>query len=724
MATYTYKGTAVKGTGSANKKGAPANAPNETYLNTDTGHVYKSTQKGTKTQAIWRYQNTIIIGKPNIAVSKLGSPTRDGLKYTATWAVPGELVENTNGRRATMLSIDWSLGIAGKDPKEASDTKNESATSSSITLNNNFVIGNKTYNRSAFYPFAGKPKLHYIKVKVNGQNSEGHGSKPVDAQINFKTPKQPSISAGSFDKTNGRTTFTITTDAGTGKAERYDTEWIMKVKTKDSTKYDFQKGSGSNHETRTSFSEYYDAVNYQLLTNDQYIKIHVEARSRGFKGHSDWASRDFFIGYPAIPLISSVKSDKKTGRTVVALNTSVFNKTASADYKAAHSIDGVKLITLVNVDYPNPSSIPGDEQGTETEITDNGSCTGLTIDNSELLPDKGKHTYVRVKSWRVDEERLYRYTAWAEVKDLFVAAPTASDDRIVICSVEPGADGESLVCQLAWDDGATPSTGTELSWSNDEDAWASTKAPNEYEFEWQQGSYTYDEYTYPHSAKITIKELEQNTMYYIRARRYLDGDTTTYSGYATGSGLTGEIPESIVASCSRYIPTGSSLLVSWTFSGNGIQRYWTITDPTGELNYASGEGSAGSTRLSGDIIAERAVNGTLEFRVWASTGGDPVPSDILTVSVIAPPVASVNVTSPLVAQPLQFGVTTNNASNLVVIVTSNGISGQFADGVRIQAEGDTVYSAALDDVQWTISNGVYTSTITLPAELDFWDKAE
>lgn len=725
MASYTYKGTKVKGTGSSNKKGHAAKKSGETYLNTDSGHVYRSTAKGNKDDKIWKYQHTDIIGKPDIAVSNLGTPKREGLKYTAEWKVPAKLTESTNGKRATMLSIDWWLGLYNaKDPKRVSDTKNEKATTSSITLNSNLKIGGKAYSRDAFYPYAGKPKLDYIKVRVNGQNSKGHGSKPADAQIDFALPAKPSISNGSFDKSNGRTTFTITTDAGTGKAERFDTEWIMKVKTGASSKFNLQYGSGNTHQTSTSFDVSYDATDYQLLDNDQYIHIHVWARARGFKGPSEWTDREFLIGYPAIPLITKITADKTSGRTIVAINNNANNKSKDATAVKAHTVEGVRLITLVNVDYASPSEIPGDEQGDSTEIIDNGSCSALTIDTSELLPDKGKHTYVRVKSWRIDEERLYRYTEWAEVKDLFVVAPTAADDRIEICSVTPGADGESLVCQLAFDDGATPSTGTELTWSEDEDAWTSTREPNKHEFEWQEGSYEYGGITYPHSAKITIKDLEENTKYYIKARRYLEGDTTTYSGYATGTGLTGEIPESIVASCARYIPSGSSLLVSWIYSGNGIQNAWMITDPTGELVYVSGEGSAGSTRISADNVAERAVNGTLEFKVWASTGGDPVPSETQTVTVIDPPTAAVTLTSPLTVQPLSFDVTTNNASDLIVIVTSNGATGQFADGLRVQANGDTVYSAVLDNVSWTISNGAYTATVALPEGLDFWDMGE
>lgn len=721
MAAKNYKGKKITGTSTTAKvfkKSGVSNAKKkDTYTNTDTGHVYECTTAGKPDTAKWKYTKTIVIAKPDLSVDKYGNLTRAGYKFSASWAIPSKLVDKKNGRRATELSIDWFLGIKGKDPCKVADNKNEKATSSAITLNNNFKIGKKVYNRAAFHPVTNGAYLDYISCKVNPQNAKGHGSKPITKKFDFLKPRKPTISAGSFNASNGIISFTITTNAGTDAYERYDTEWKYKVKTQTSDKWNVERTGSS---TNTSITLTYDASAYQSMNNDQYIQMKVWARARGFQGNSDWVEKEFFLAFPALVNIKSTTPDAKTGRTVVSIDTTASIKAKNETYQKAHKAEGVRLCTLVNVTYSKASDIPGDEQGTETDVIDNGSCSALAINTSALTPEKGKHTYVRVKSWRTEETILNRYTTWTEVKALYVAAPTAADDRIVIASVTPGDDGKSLVCQLAWDDGSSPSTGTELTWSTDENSWKSTRDPDKYEFTWYEGRYSYKGVTYPKSAKITIKDLDENTKYFVKARRYLEGEPTTFSGYASSSGSTGEIPESLVASCDRYIPKGSSLLISWTYSGNGIQKMWKITNADGSKIYAEGNGSIGSTVLSASILNERAVNGTATFLVWASTGSDFIPSQTMTVTILNAPTVNLSASTPLTAQPLSFNVTASSASDLVVIVTSNGISGQFASGVKLQAEGDTIYS---DEIKpnWTISDGSYTATITLPAGLDFWD---
>lgn len=755
---YTYKGTKITGTSTTakvfKKSGVKKAKKKETYKNTTYGHIYKCTKAGEPDEAKWKYKETVIIGKPTTTVDKMTAPARDGYTYKSEWKIPDTLVNSTNGKRAEGLSIDWALGIDGTDPTKVSDTKDENATSSSINIDN-LKIGSKTWKRSSFFPLT-KTKLAYIRCTVAGKNSKGDG-KAVSKQIDFKTPRIPTISAGSFDADTGRVTFTIETNAGADAYERYDTEWQMKVKTKTATKYDYSK-TGTN--TSTSFTVSYDVDTYYSLDNSQYVQIHVWARSRGFNGVSSWAEKEFLVGYPALTQIKSVKVDAKTARTTIFIDNNAFNKSGSATQKAAHKIEGVRLETIVDSSYKTAADIPDGASFTSTDVVDNGSCSALAIATSELVSDKGYHTYVRIKSWRINEDRLYRRSAWYEVKALFTAAPTAEDDEIEIIDITPGADGTSLICQIVWDDGSDASTGTELTWDTDADAWKSTREPDAYEFEWSDGGYyeltedtaidasktyytrsgsvgnytytavtsptvddigEYYEKLYPDSAEITIKDLDENTKYIVKARRYLKADSgTTYSGYASATALTGEIPESIVASCERFIPTGSSLLVSWTYSGNGIQTEWKITDTDGELVYVSGDGSIGSTRISADIISERAENGTMEFIVWASTGGDFVASQTMTVTMVDAPSLAVSVASPLTVQPLSFTATSDHACDLVVVITSNGISGQFADGLRIQAPGDTIYSEVFTP-EWTISNDTYTTTITIPSGLDFWD---
>ena len=115
---YTYKGTKMTGTkttastrpGAGIKKAEKG----QTYLNTSTGHVYKCTDGGNKDKAKWKYVKTVIIGRPNISVRslKLKREAKGSHVMTATWGVPKELTEATNGKRAQALVVRFLIWTA------------------------------------------------------------------------------------------------------------------------------------------------------------------------------------------------------------------------------------------------------------------------------------------------------------------------------------------------------------------------------------------------------------------------------------------------------------------------------------------------------------------------------------------------------------------------------------------------------------------------------------
>lgn len=706
---YTYKGTKVKRTGSSAKKGHAATKKNETYYNTSEGHVYKSTEKGDKNDKIWKYKKTEICKKPDTAVSNLKLKRDSDYTMKGTWGVPKKLTDKENGRRATDLKITWWLGIAGTDPKKAYTDKKETDTEETINLDN-VKFGNKTYTRSSFYPFAGKSKLDYVSIQVQPSNNKGAGV-PAKVQTNFLIPREPSIGAFSFNTETGLVSVTITTNAGADLYERYDTRYKMTIRNTRTGRRWTQTDSSS---TSTSITLTYNVSDYQQFSYDQYAEITVETWARGFKGDSKHVSKKYYVGYPAQSTIQGidVSSKNSSGKCTVRIKT---NSTT------AHPVDRVRLETLANVSYASASEIPGDAAWESTDIIDDASCTALAIGVSSLIPDRGKHTWVRVKSWHLSESVLYRYSGYAEVKSLFDPAPTAADDEIKILSAVPGDDGKSIVVLLGWNaDGQDDSTGTELTWSDDENAWRSTKNPDSYEFTWSDDPVTHEGITYHNSATVHISDLDEGTSYYIRARRYLEDDVTTYSPYSNiATCFTSERPEAMVASCGRYVPTGASLPVYWTFSGNGLQTAWQIVATNGTI-IANGEGSIGATQITAERLAAFATNNSITFTVQASTGSGFVVSEEHTVTIVDNPTISLNVTSPLTVQPMEFDVTASTLCDLIVIVSSTGANGQFPDGVRRQTAGDTIHSAVYAPI-WTEANDVLTATVELPSGLDFWE---
>lgn len=771
MATYTYKGTAITGTSKTAKEfpksGVSSAKVNDTYLNKEKGHVYKCTTAGAPSKAKWKYIRTDIIGKPKTGVTKLGSPTRvtvgTNTHYMkATWKVPKVLTSEKNGRRATGLEIAWSIGIPGKDKKRVVETANEALTESKINLNS-FKVGRTTYTRSSFYPLNTKRTLSYVTAKVYPTNEKGKGKNKQTATRNFNTPRRPVIGDWTFNSGDGIVSNTITTDAGADYRERYDTRYQMIIEDTNSGET-WNEYDTSSTSTETTLS--YNVSNYQQLAYDEYIKVTIRAWARGYAGDSGTAEKTYYVAYPAQTTIEdvSVSSRDHAGKCTVFINT-------NTEDNPEHPVDHVKLEYLANCTYASESSIPGDASWTDSSIIDDGKCTALAVPVTNLIPDPGKYTWLRVKSYHADEAVLFRYSKPWRVDQLETPAATAADESITILGTTPGDDGKSIIVHLGWNaDGLDDSTGTELTWSDAQDSWKSTDDPELYNFTWSDKEiyslttdtsvvtgktyYTYNsstqEYTavqnpsgnpktqgwyqldYHDSATITIKGLNESTKYYIRARRYLEDEVTTYSPYSNiATEITTETPEAVVASCASYVATGTSLPVYWTYSGTGIQKEWQIVECHEETVgndtvivegqvVAEGKGSFGATQVSFDDIARTATDGVLSFRVYISTGSGFVQSEIHTITIVDPPTLSLTTASTLTAQPYSFTATSNTECNLTVIVTSQGAVGQFPDGVKRQTAGDTIYSAVLTPV-WTSENDGYSTTVTLPSGLDFWD---
>ena len=588
---YTYKGTKITGTSTTAKtfpKSGISNAKKgEEYFNTDTGHVYKCTEKGKAKDAKWKYARTDIAHKPDTSIAKLSTPSRNGTRLKTEWAIPAALTNKSNGRRAENIVVRWTVSETRGGKVRRKNVVNTGGTGyTSSTFNyNDYKVGKTKYTRASFYPLT-KRTLNNITIHVAPKNSKGRGeweSKTYD----FQKPNPPKLGAVSFNTETGEVSVVITAAANSGVNERYDTHYQVKIWDSKNGKRDkankiIPEVKSEGNFTGSSYTAKYDAPHYQRLSYKEYILVQVSAYSRGLQGNSAPVKKQYYISYPAATTINRVSFDKKTstGKFTVYLDTNYHpngTKKSKDPINKAHPVDRVRLEYLANCDYAKISQIPGDAAWEASEIMDDGQCTALSAPVAQLLPEAGKYTWVRVKSWHANEAVLYRYSNYA-ISKLETEAPTAADDEIKILAVEPGKDGQSLVVQLVWDDGATSSTGTELTWSEDEDAWRSTDDPDSYNFTWSDGSREVDGVNWPGSATITIKGLDAGTQYYVSARRYLEGDDeTTYSVYANKvDGVTSETPETITISCEQFIPQGSSLPVNWALSGNGAQRRWQI----------------------------------------------------------------------------------------------------------------------------------------------------
>lgn len=715
-----------------------------------------------------------ITSKPTLGVYSLGAPVR----YTsgsntrlmkATWNLSDWTTDENNAARATGQRITWALDVSGvdasKDPTRVISLTNMSIRESVLNLTS-FTIGNKAYNRSSFFPNT-KKKLLSVSVSVVLTNAKGDGTVVCKQTRKFLTPKKPTISAPTFDTSNGRVSMTITADAGTGYREKYDTRYVMTV-------YDSRTGKtvtahdGTFSGTTQTLTR--DVSNYMALPYGGYVKIKLKAWSRGYAGISDKVTKEYYVSYPAKVNIKSVSIDSasSTGKVTASIDTNTETK---------HPVDRVILEYLPDVQYEKAKDIPASESWTVSNVVDNGKCTAMAIPVAEVMPSRGNHTWLRVKSWHASENVLYRYSNYVDITDLYTPAATASDDEIKIISATAGASGESIVVQLGWNaDGQDDSTGTEISWATEEDAWKSTKSPEDYTFTWSDGELIDGQTTYNDSAIITIKGLNEGETYYIKARRYLDGDVTTYSPYSNPMTCkTSEEPDAVFANCLGLVADGEPLQVYWTFTGSGLQKEWKITSTeeayayeevvgaTGNPNaqgfyeiyngnyrltndtsintsktyysrqtygsiIAKGEGSLGSTQIDAERLATFANDGVVTFKVEVSTGSGFVSSEPCSVAIANRPTLTVTAGSgftsdTMTAQGASVSIQTSEPCDLMVVVTSHGASSQFPDGLKIQTSGDTIYSDVIIPT-YTVSNNVFSATVTLPTDLDFWDLCE
>lgn len=658
--------------------------------------------------------------KPSKKVKNLKIERLSGRSFKASWDVPANMTKAEKTDRATSLEVDWIVDDPGKNPKQITKGVSTSTKQNTFNLNVGEKIGKNIYTRSNFHPVKDKNYLHKLTVKVRGINGEGKGEFS-NISYEFAKPKAPTIASFSFTE-QGVVSTTITTDAGTGKAERYDTVWTFekydsrtkKWTTIDSSdKWCKRQTPPRSYDVRTSISLSYDVSDYRSLGNAYYI-FKVTAKARGFKGNSK-TDKSIYISYPAVAQIGNVKVAGKldsSGR----LNVPV--KTNSSVW---HYVDKIELQYLADVSYDSPSDIPGTETWDTAPGSDNATCSMLTMPVSNLIPQRGNHSYIRLKTTRLIEDVLVLYSSPKMITEVEPQAAAAADIQIKIISVLALAGGESAMVTLGWNaDGQDDFTGTELTWSDEEDTWKSTEEPKSYEFTWSDGQYVDGAVTYHDSAQIVVKGLEEGRKYWFKARRYADSDTVIYSDYSnTGDCLTNAVPESLVAIASGTVPTGSALPVSWTFSGNGLQTEWYIQTEEG-FGLASGTDSFGSTQISAEKLAEGAVDGAVSFRVYARAQGEYVSSNLITTAIQDAPVASVSVTSPLTVQPFSFDATVDKLCDIMVIVTSRGITGQTPRGTETQIDGDTVYSAVVSP-EWTADGDNFTATVELPSGLAFWN---
>lgn len=636
------------------------------------------------------------------------SVKRDGYTMRAAWKIPPTLNDSQSASRATYFKATWALGVSGTDPNVTYRHNGGSESASHVSLSS-LAIGSKTYTRSSFYPLT-STRLSYVLCRVRAGNTKGDGSKSVSVTYDFEKPRKPTIAAYSIDAQHGEISTTITTNAGTDRRERYDTEYYWYVRNSKTGNYIKKVHTTS---TSTSIALEVDASSYQSLGTG-YIHCRCKARSRGYAGASEWVTRDYYLSWPNAATIKSVDTPSSTTGNVIA-----YIKTNATTY---HPATKVQLQGLVDVEYDTiEEASAAASDWADVGGMDDGQCSALAVPVADVKPTtEGRHSWLRVKSTG-PIDTLVRYSKPVELRKLFRQAYTAAGDPVRILDAHAGEDGESAVVLLGWAPGSNVdnSTGTELSWSGEQDTWRSTDEPNVFNVLYNDGNVTRGGTTYHGSATITIKGLEKGQTTYIKARRYYEGaDATTYSSYSNTAMVTPAIvPSEVVLEAPAYVPSGSGVTLTWTYESDATQDAWRVM--CGGKVVASGRNALGTCTLDAERVASLATDNALDLSVSVSMGGVWADSDARTVTIVEPPTLTATTTATLTAQPMAISATCDVANaTLAVIVTSDGTSGDTPSGIVTQARGDVVWSGVVEP-QWTNN----AATVTLPTGLAFVDGA-
>ena len=327
-----------------------------------------------------------------------------------------------------------------------------------------------------------------IMVRIYSWNEEGYGPY-ASAVFTTYQPKKPLVVVDSIDYQTGRIyADAYLTQSSTDNYPAYCTEGYLSRIDNFNSNYKTEKTlatySASTESEREVSYDYHSWMN--LEDPSQWVKFTFYFRTWGIgratkklspdeklASYTNWcsayASASHIFAYPAqatiTKIVYSTKNIDPTGQVTVKFKTNT---------ETYHPVDSVKLQILKNSNAATAVDAGlSDGWADVSNAVDNGNCAGLCDTMANATPAVGKHTWYRLVT---QHDNLVRYSVAVEAEALYRAAPTATDDEVVISSITPNPDGTSVTMILGWN--ADDSTGTEVSWAEKEDAWESTAQPS------------------------------------------------------------------------------------------------------------------------------------------------------------------------------------------------------------------------------------------------------
>ena len=657
---------------------------------------------------------------------------------TASWGNPADELQESSHQWAN-LDEKWvfmAVNTKGQKRQDMSSKYTEQRGDSHVTADRIWVRDKGIhesdtvwYNRARYHPRTEGRYLSKVTAYVYAMNRKGSG-KPADATLEFTKPNKPSIPVPTYDQETGKLRFTINAANGDGKAERYDTVyWVTRL---DNFTSDFKKEAypTESFKPRTSTADTINVTDvsvadHQSILFNQWIRITCKAYSRGLMGNSETVTRHFYFAHPAVASIRGIDYSARAGASSIL---TIRVKTNSSTY---HPVDTVRLERLANTTIGTQAMA---DRSTEWEEVDNAvddrNAKGFSDLVSNAKPEATRHTWYRLVT---QHGPLTATSLPVEAKKLY--SETLPGNNISFISVETVDEGTAVRLHMGW-----PTDNyniTQVSWSDRWDAWESTEQPEVFDVDWTENTPATG---YAHSAWVTIRGLDPDTAYYIRARRFIDDDGVErrtwwralpdayypiYPSRAPGA-VALEGPASVVR--------GEPMRLTWAHEGKA-QTAWRAyrkvqaseggTIVTRNVSLAEGRGPAQECLVPAGKMGTLA---SLTAYVSVSTGGDWTESNPVTVPILDRPVVSVTAPATLTAQPLTLGLecSTSSAAAVVRVSAAQPVAASAPDGGEPLAVGDVVWSARIDEPGWDepeTAGDPYTATVELPPGVDFRDGA-
>lgn len=465
------------------------------------------------------------------------------LRASSSWAVPLENTSQNSSCRADGLGVCWTVKYT--EGNKSLERKFWSYPSASTTSSSLEII--PQFGPTFFYP-RGTRKATGVVVGVAASNAKGYSPcKNTNAGAYLYDPVAPTMGELEFDVGTGILTVPVECKQNTPRQPLYDVKWTREV-------YDSQlkttataTGTEGDGTGDVDFDVTFDAVSYQVFQENpnRFLKMTAKAYARGMHGDSKEVSKSVYLSLPLRPVIQGVQVSQGSYTDRVTVRFTTKTDGVNQNVLNQHPFTGCRIQYLKNVTETNAATAYAMDGWENYDIEDNGACTALYVPASVVRPDPDKITWIRVKCWNQSEAVLWRASVPYRLTALETESPTAGDDVAVLAPLTLDDDGTSIIADLYWDrNGTDDSTGTQVDWSTDGYAWASTVAPSTYNTLRDDGAATYDGVRYRSHTTLYIRDLEEGKLYHVKARRYREETATrrTATGRRSGPSWSARCP--------------------------------------------------------------------------------------------------------------------------------------------------------------------------------------